>query len=69
MAQRVDVNPINARLLLDHTVPGIDDRYVHSQGMFDALLRDQQNISDEMDRFLMPTSQPKRFRVITGGMV
>jgi integrase len=67
-AQRIGTSAINARLLLDHKLPGIDDHYVHSHGMFEALLKDQQAISDEMDRYLFPDSAPMRFKVISGGM-
>ncbi len=68
IAQRIGVNPINARLLLDHKLPGIDENYVHAHGMFDTLIANQQAISDEMDQYLFPSAAPKRFKVIAGGI-
>ena len=67
-AQRIGVDAINARLLLDHRLPGIDENYVHAHGMFPKLIADQQAISDEMDQYLFPCAAPKRFKVIAGGI-
>lgn len=52
MAQHELINPINAKLLLDHKVPGIDGVYIHHKGLFIPLLKDQQTISDAMFRFM-----------------
>lgn len=67
-AQRIGIDALNSRLLLDHKLPGIDEHYVHSHGMFSKLISDQQAISDEMDRYLFPEAAPKRFKIIAGGV-
>jgi integrase len=46
IAQSVGVSPINAKLLLDQKIPGIDSVYIHDVALFGPLLRDQQRISD-----------------------
>ncbi|WP_282052142.1 hypothetical protein [Phaeobacter inhibens] len=51
-AQRIKINRINGRLLLDHVVEGIDGVYVDDKALFDPLLEDQQAISNEIERFL-----------------
>lgn len=33
IAQRRGIDRVNARLLLDHTVPGIDGVYIHEQAL------------------------------------
>ncbi len=48
VAQRIKVDPINRRLLLDQTVPGIDGVYVHEKALFDRLLHDQEMVSAEL---------------------
>ena len=48
MAQRAGLDSITARLLLDHTVPGIDGVYVHEKALFDRLLAAQETITAEI---------------------
>lgn len=48
LAQRIGMDRIDARLLLDHTVPGIDGVYLHERALFDRLLQSQQKMSDEI---------------------
>ena len=36
IAQRAGIDRVNARLLLDHTVPGIDGVYIHERALFDT---------------------------------
>jgi integrase len=45
IAQRIGVDTIEARLLLDHTVPGIDGVYIHERALFDRLLHAQERMS------------------------
>jgi integrase len=45
VAKRAGVDQIDARLLLDHTVPGIDGVYIHSHALFDRLLAVQEVMS------------------------
>jgi hypothetical protein len=45
IAQRIGVDKIEARLLLDHTVAGIDGVYIHEKAVFDRLLHAQERIS------------------------
>ena len=52
VAQRVNVDPINRRLLLDHKVPGIDGVYVHERALFDKLLESQELVSAELLRLM-----------------
>ncbi|WP_300057153.1 tyrosine-type recombinase/integrase [Sulfitobacter sp.] len=54
MAQREKINSINAMLLLDHKVSGIDGVYIHQKALFDPLLEDQQTISDAFFRYMLP---------------
>ncbi len=51
-AQRIRINKINGRLLLDHVVAGIDGVYVDDRALFDSLLEDQQAISNEIEKYL-----------------
>ncbi|WP_417319609.1 tyrosine-type recombinase/integrase [Erythrobacter aureus] len=61
VAQRVDVDPINRRLLLDHKVPGIDGVYVHEQALFDKLLESQELVTAELLRLMGRTDrEPSR---------
>ena len=46
MAQRVGIDKIDARLLLDHKVPGIDGVYIHEKALFDRLLASQQRMTE-----------------------
>lgn len=52
IAQRVGIDPVNARLLLDHTVPGIDGVYIHKSALFDTLLREQEKMSTAIFKLL-----------------
>jgi len=45
IAQRVGIDKINARLLLDHAVPGIDGVYIHEKALFDRLLVSQERMT------------------------
>ncbi len=45
IAQRAGIDRVNARLLLDHTVPGIEGVYIHERALFDTLLVDQAKVS------------------------
>lgn len=45
IAQRITIDKIEARLLLDHTVPGIDGVYIHERALFDKLLAAQERMS------------------------
>ena len=45
VAQREQVDQVEARLLLDHTVPGIDGVYIHKKALFDRLLATQEKMS------------------------
>ena len=45
MAQRVGIDKIDARLLLDHKVPGIDGVYIHEKALFDRLLASQERMT------------------------
>ncbi len=45
VAQRVGVDLVNARLLLDHTVQGIDGVYIHKSALFDTLLKEQERMT------------------------
>jgi integrase len=46
IAQRIGIDKIEARLLLDHTVPGIDGVYIHEKALFDRLLEAQEKMSE-----------------------
>ena len=46
IAQSLGVSSINAKLLLDQKIPGIDGVYIHDAALFGPLLHDQQKISD-----------------------
>lgn len=45
LAKHEGVDQIDARLLLDHTVPGIDGVYIHSRALFGRLLATQEHLS------------------------
>jgi integrase len=45
VAQRVGIDKIDARLLLDHRVPGIDGVYIHEKALFDRLVASQEHMS------------------------
>lgn len=45
LAQRVGIDKIDARLLLDHKVPGIDGVYIHEKALFDRLLQSQERMT------------------------
>lgn len=44
-AQRIGLDPYTARMLLDHTVPGIEGVYIHNRALFDKLLIAQEEMS------------------------
>jgi len=48
IAQRVGVDKIDARLLLDHTVQGIDGVYIHERALFDRLLATQETMTESV---------------------
>lgn len=52
VAQRIKIDPIDRRLLLDQTVPGIDGVYVHEKALFDRLLEDQELVTEELLRLM-----------------
>jgi integrase len=52
VAQRIALDKIEARLLLDHTVPGIDGVYIHETALFDRLLDAQERMSDAYQALL-----------------
>jgi integrase len=56
VAQRVGIDRINSRLMLDHAVPGIDGVYVHEKALFDGLLETQ----DKMTEHLLALCEPQR---------
>ncbi len=56
IAQRECIDKIEARLLLDHTVPGIDGVYIHERALFDRLIAAQEKMSEAIRRL---TQQPK----------
>lgn len=47
-AQRLGVDKIDARLLLDHAVPGIDGVYIHEKALFDRLLATQGRMTAQL---------------------
>lgn len=57
IAKRVGVDQIDARLLLDHTVPGIDGVYIHSRALFDRLLATQETMTTEIMALCAPVEQ------------
>ncbi len=48
IAQREQLDKFEARLLLDHTVPGIDGVYIHEKALFDRLLAAQERMSSAL---------------------
>ncbi|HMR31849.1 MAG TPA: tyrosine-type recombinase/integrase [Geminicoccaceae bacterium] len=48
ICQLIGIDKINARLLLDHAVPGIDGVYIHERALFDKLLTSQSMISSQI---------------------
>lgn len=57
IAQRITIDKIEARLLLDHTVPGIDGVYIHEKALFDRLLVAQERMSAEITRLTRPVQE------------
>ncbi len=45
VAQRVGIDKIDARMLLDHKIVGIDRVYVHEKALFDRLLASQETMT------------------------
>lgn len=54
IAQREGIDHVNARLLLDHTVPGIDGVYIHESALFDKLLAEQERMTAAIFALLEP---------------
>jgi len=54
VAQAVGINKVNARLLLDHTVPGIDGVYIHERALFDTLLAEQERMTAALLALIEP---------------
>lgn len=52
VAQREQIDKFEARLLLDHTIPGIDGVYVNEKALFDRLLYAQEKMSSAILRLL-----------------
>ena len=59
MAQRVGIDKIDARLLLDHKVPGIDGVYIHEKALFDRLLASQERMSAAILRMISQSMRLK----------
>jgi integrase len=55
IAQRAGIDRVNARLLLDHTVPGIEGVYIHERALFDTLLAEQERMTAAILALLEPT--------------
>lgn len=56
VAQRTGIDRVNARLLLDHTVPGIDGVYIHERALFDTLLAEQERMTAAILALLEPST-------------
>lgn len=54
VAQRTGIDRVNARLLLDHTVPGIEGVYIHERALFDTLLAEQERMTAAILALLEP---------------
>jgi len=54
IAQREGIDKIEARLLLDHTVQGIDGVYIHEKALFDRLLTAQEKMTKAILALLEP---------------
>ena len=52
IAQRTGIDAVNARLLLDHTVPGIDGVYIHKSALFDTLLKEQERMTAAITKLI-----------------
>ena len=63
VAQRAGIDKVNARLLLDHTVPGIDGVYIHERALFDTLLADQERMTAALVALIEP---PAKQSVVAG---
>ena len=60
IAQRTGIDRVNARLLLDHTVPGIDGVYIHERALFDTLLAEQEKMTAAILALLEPPATRDR---------
>ncbi|MBS0002370.1 MAG: integrase family protein [Thioalkalivibrio sp.] len=56
VAQGVGVDKVNARLLLDNTVPGIEGVYIHERALFDTLLAEQERMTAAILALLEPST-------------
>ena len=63
VAQNIRLNVVNARLLLDHTVPGIDGVYIHKGALFDSLLADQETMTAALVALIEP---PAKESIVAG---
>jgi Site-specific recombinase XerD len=54
VAQRAGIDRIDARLLLDHAVPGIDGVYIHEKALFDRLLAQQETMTSHILALCVP---------------
>lgn len=63
VAQRIGIDKIDARLLLDHTVPGIDGVYIHERALFDRLLDGQERMSAALLSLTRPRLSAKETSV------
>ena len=61
IAQRVGIDKIDARLLLDHKVPGIDGVYIHEKALFDRLLASQEQMSTAIRELLAGNNDLNHF--------
>jgi integrase len=53
-AKRAGIDTVDARLLMDHTVQGIDGVYIHSNALFDRLLAQQEIVSAHLTSLCSP---------------
>jgi integrase len=60
IAQRECIDKVEARLLLDHTVTGIDGVYIHERALFDRLLVAQERMSGAILQLVNPPKEKVR---------
>ena len=66
IAQRTGIDAVNARLLLDHTVPGIDGVYIHKSALFDTLLKEQEKMTAAIFKLLGSNAAAQNVRPYEG---
>lgn len=59
VAQRAGIDRIDARLMLDHAVPGIDGVYIHEKALFDRLLETQDKMTEHLLALCVPKGAEK----------